>query len=408
MNWVGRSIDKYKVEAIIGQGGTAVVYRAYQPQLERWVAIKVLKANQDKGTDFLERFRQEAKAIALLRHPNILTVYDYGEEEKMPYIVMEYVPGGTLQEEMGKRPMAWENAASLILPIGHALAHGHEAGIVHCDVKPGNILLARPDWALLADFGLLQIQALARNQNKEGTLTGTPAYFAPEQVIGEPIDQRADIYSLALVLYQLVTGHLPFSGKSIIELMLARLNHPPYPPTKLNNDIPSKLEPILLKALARETKDRYSSMLEFTADLQSISDLHHAENSGRSQTAAFATALLETDHLGHKSYGAHLIATGTGATLALAQKEELLIGRADPRITPVPDVDLSPHGGDVAGVSRIHARLRHSTEGWFLQDLDSTNGTFVNNIRLTSRQPMRIRSNDTIRFGKMKLLFYDD
>ena len=157
MEWVGRTLNNnFVVDSVISYGGTSVVYRASQPKLERWVAIKVLLDQRGNDGVFLQHFREEARAIAALRHPNILAVFDYGEEDGRPYLVMEYVPGGTLKDRIKNSPLSWPEASRFILPIADALAYAHAHDIVHCDVKPGNILLPRPDWPLLADFGLVQ------------------------------------------------------------------------------------------------------------------------------------------------------------------------------------------------------------------------------------------------------------
>ncbi|RLC77101.1 MAG: hypothetical protein DRI81_09080 [Chloroflexi bacterium] len=230
-NWIGQTIGSYQIAEEIGQGGMATVYRAYQHQLERWVAIKIMQATEASGKSFLTRFRREAKAIAALRHPNILTIYDYGEEQGIAYFVIEYVAGGTLKDHLTGQPKAWPDAATLILPVGRALAYAHSQGVVHRDVKPANILLARPDWPLLADFGLIKLVGRKRGITQPGVSIGTPAYFSPEQAAGDDIDHRTDIYGLAIVLYELLTGRLPFEASSPIEMMLRRLREDPIPPS---------------------------------------------------------------------------------------------------------------------------------------------------------------------------------
>jgi len=257
-DWVGRKIGGYVIDSIIGRGGMATVFRAHQPQLDRWVAIKILQVKDADNELFLSSFRREAKAIAALRHPNILTVYDYGEEEGTAYIVMEYIAGGTMEDVAGEAPISWSEAADLVIPVGHALTYAHSQGIVHCDVKPSNILLARPDWPLLADFGLLRLRD--QELGKPGMMSGTPTYASPEQIMGQQVGRRSDVYSLALVLYQLLTGQLPFEDVSLGSPMLQRLLEYPTPPSTYRPEIDSRLEEILLKALSRETEKRFQSM----------------------------------------------------------------------------------------------------------------------------------------------------
>jgi len=404
-DWSGRAIGGYKVEEKIGQGGMAVVYRAYQPQLERWVAIKMLRAAEAGGEEFLTRFRREARAIATLRHPNILTIYDYGEEHGAAYIVMEYVPGGTLQAHLTGKPIKWTEAASLVIPVGQALAYAHSQGIVHRDVKPANILLARADWPLLADFGLAMLLRTQRGITQPGTSMGTPHYLSPEQSIGGEVDHRTDVYSLAVVLYELLTGQVPLQSDSPMETVLRRLRDPPTPPRQLNPEIGPQLETVVLHALEREPSARYPSMQEFVDDLCRLPGAP-----GQPDTPAGIAASGTTTRLSKHTEvtGLRLVIINTGAALAIPGRDEVLIGRTDPRLPTTPDIDLEPHGGAAAGISRRHARLLRRPEGWLLEDLNSTNGTFLNETRLLPGQPARLRGDDRIRLGTLVLIFQEE
>jgi tRNA A-37 threonylcarbamoyl transferase component Bud32 len=403
--WTGKTIGGYQIAEEIGQGGMAIVYRAYQTQLERWVAVKIMHTTEASDREFLARFRREARAIAALRHPNILTIHDYGEEHGTAYIVMEYVPGGTLKASLTGEPLEWPDAATLILPVGRALAYAHSQGIVHRDVKPANVLLARPDWPMLADFGLVKLVGHQRGITRPGVTIGTPAYFSPEQAAGDDVDHRSDIYSLAIVLYQLLTGRLPFEAGSPIEMMLRRLHEPPIPPRRLNPRITPQLETVILQALARNASDRYPTMETLVNDLARLPG-----STGRAVLAAAPAVPAATARLGTLSpvTGPRLVIAGTGATLILPQKGEVLIGRAGPNVTPQPDVDLGPHGGSQAGVSRRHARLLYSSEGWLLEDLHSTNGTFVNSVPVLPGQPVRVATGDILRCSQVTMIFYEE
>ena len=403
--WSGHTIGGYQISEEIGQGGMATVYRAYQTQLERWVAVKIMRTTEASSKEFLTRFRREARAVAGLRHPNILTIYDYGEERGIAYIVMEYVPGGTLKAHLTSQPMEWPDAATLVVPVGRALACAHSEGIVHRDVKPANILLARPDWPMLADFGLVKLVGHQRGITRPGVSIGTPAYLSPEQAAGDDVDHRSDIYSLSIVLYQLLTGRLPFEADSPIELMLRRLHESPTPPRYLNSHITPQLEAIILRALAREPGARHPTMEALVNDLARVPGA-----TGRAALSATPAAPAATARLGALSpvAGPRLIVAGTGATLLLPVQGEVLIGRGDPQVTPRPDVDLGPHGGGQAGVSRRHARLLYSTEGWLLEDLHSTNGTFLNSVPVLPGQPVRIQTGDIMRCSQVTLIFYEE
>jgi len=407
MDWIGRTLGGYQIAEEIGRGAMARVYRAYQPQLERWVALKVLEVGQVGDQEFLARFRREAKAIAALRHPNILTIYDYGEESGIAYIVMEYVAGGTLKAHLTKEPMEWPDVATLVIPVGQALAYAHSQGIVHRDVKPANVLLARPDWPLLADFGLVKLLDRQRGITQPGTSIGTPAYFSPEQAAGEDVDHRSDIYGLGIVLYELLTGHVPFEADSPFETMLWRLREPPIPPRRLNSRITPRLEAVILRALARDPAARYLTMEALVDDLSRLPGaagrvVHlPALPTGWGKTTKQLEGRVVTT-------GPRLVVMSTGIPLPLPQKEMVLIGRVDPHVAPPPDVDLEPHGGGLAGVSRQHARLLRHAGGWLLEDLHSTNGTFLNSVPVLPGQPVRVRSGDVICCSQLMLVFYEE
>ncbi len=404
MDWVGRSIGGYQIEAVIGTGGMASVYRAFQPQLERWVAIKVLTSTETGNTAFLRRFQREAKAIAALRHPNILTIHDYGEEEGLGYIVMEYVSGGTLKDLLNGQPMTWEEVATLILPVARAIAYAHSRRIVHCDLKPANILLYRQDWPLLADFGLFQMRGTP-DKGASGLVTGTPAYVSPEQLTGEKIGRKSDIYSLGVILYELLTGRLPFRATSASSMMLQRLLEAPPSMSLFNDRIDPDLEMAILKALAREPNNRYSDMDEMVNALTELAQDIVIPTIPPPEMGKVGNTTSLKDHPNMK--GPHLIVTGTETVLPLPIQREVTLGRNDPRATRQPEIDLGPHGGSEAGVSRFHARLKHTAMGWLLEDLNSTNGTSLNMSTVKAGEQHILQNGDVIRCGRLMVVFYE-
>ena len=397
---IGSELVGCRVVAEIGRGGMAHVYRAYQTRLDRWVAIKVLRVDLLSNPEVLARFRREAKAVAALRHPNILTIHDYGEEHGLAYIIMEYVAGGTLKERLTGQPWEAQQALSMVIPMGRALTYAHTQGIIHRDVKPANILLAQKDWPLLSDFGLAKLLQARQHITEPGMGLGTPLYTAPEQMTGEAVDHRADIYALAMVLYELVTGRLPFGGHTPVNAMVERLSQPPVPPRRINPALSPQLEAILIQALSRQPQDRYAEMEEMVSALD---QLFRAAPQGQSAGQPQITQSLRRDEL---TLGARLIISGTNAPIPLPSKQALIIGRSDPFNAQVPDVDLAPHGAVNAGVSRVHARLLHKAAQWQLEDLNSTNGTYVNGQVVPPNQVVTLQDGDAIQFGNMHVTFY--
>ncbi len=254
----GKTFGQYQLIEAINSGGMATIYKAYQPALDRVVAIKVLPEYLLAQAGFLERFKIEAQAIAKLDHPHILPVYDYGEAERTPYLVMKYVPGGTLKDLMAQGPLDVRQAAQLLRQIAEALDHAHQQGIVHRDVKPSNVLLQDGRWTQLMDFGLAKLLTSTSNITASGTGVGTPDYMSPEQAQGLAIDQRTDIYSLGIVLYQMLTGEVPFHAATPMAVMLKQIVETPSLPHLRNPSIRPAVDEVIMKAIAKSPADRYA------------------------------------------------------------------------------------------------------------------------------------------------------
>ena len=268
----GKTFGQYQLIEPISSGGMATIYKAYQPGLDRVVAIKVLPEFLLSQSGFLERFKIEAQAIAKLDQPHILPVYDYGEAERTPYLVMKYVPSGTLKDLMAHGPIDPRQAASLLRQMAEALQHAHEQGIVHRDVKPSNVLLQDGKWALLMDFGLAKMMTGTSNITASGIGVGTPDYMSPEQAQGLPVDQRADIYSLGVVLYQMLSGEVPFHAETPMAVMLKHIVEAPPPLRTKNPDISPEIEQVVLNALAKSREDRYAHAVDFAAAYEAALD----------------------------------------------------------------------------------------------------------------------------------------
>jgi formylglycine-generating enzyme required for sulfatase activity/serine/threonine protein kinase len=270
----GRQFGPYHVVAPLGEGGMAAVYQAYQPSVDRHVALKVLSRYFTSDPQFLERFRREAKVVAQLQHPHILPVFDFGESDSYAFLVMPFVKRGTLAELLTGSPVSLEVTARVIRQVCEALDYAHSKGIVHRDIKPSNILIDERGNCLVADFGLARMAEGATKLTVTGTVLGTPAYMSPEQAAGKDIGPHSDIYSVGIVLYEMLTGRVPFHAETPIAVAIKHLNDPLPPPRSLNPALTTAIEAVVLKALARSKKDRFVSgealVASLTAALQSM------------------------------------------------------------------------------------------------------------------------------------------
>jgi serine/threonine protein kinase len=249
--------NRYRLIELLGQGGMATIYRARDSQLERDVAIKVLRAEYGRDPDFSSRFRQEAQAAASLNHPNVVAVHDYGQDPVGPYIVMELVDGEDLASVIRRTgALPPRQAARIAAEIARALSAAHARGFVHRDVKPGNVLVGRDGRVKVADFGIARAVAEAQ-MTLPGTTLGSVHYFSPEQARGEQATISSDIYSLGIVLYELLTGRRPWEGDSAASIAMARLSGPVPSPSGVRSGVPPALDAIVQRALARDPSGRF-------------------------------------------------------------------------------------------------------------------------------------------------------
>ncbi|HAA89275.1 MAG: Serine/threonine-protein kinase Sp [Thermoanaerobacterales bacterium 50_218] len=253
--------NRYEIISRLASGGMANVYLARCRVLNRLVTIKVLKEELAEDKEFLQRFQREAQAVASLSHPNIVNIYDVGEENGLPYIVMEYVEGENLKEVIRRKaPFSPQEIANIGAQVCAALAHAHEKGIVHRDIKPHNILVTTGGRIKVTDFGLARmLSAPSANVTQSGTVVGSVYYFSPEQAQGREVDPRSDIYSLGVVLYEMATGEVPFKGDNPISVALKHLQEEPPPIRQKNPAIPPELEQVIFKAMAKDPENRFSS-----------------------------------------------------------------------------------------------------------------------------------------------------
>lgn len=445
---IGKSLGHFRVVERIGAGGMATVFKAYQPNLDRYVAIKVLPAFHARDPIFVKRFVQEARSVAKLAHPNIVQIHDFGDQDNITYIVMEYVDGGTLKDRL-KRPLAVSEAVDFMIQATEGLDCAHRNGIIHRDVKPANMLVRKDGHLLLSDFGIAKILEGTTNLTRVGTGIGTPQYMSPEQGTGQAVDRRSDIYSLGIVLFHCLTGRVPFTADNPLSITVKHLNDP-LPVEMLRQlGVPTPIEQVVVKMAAKAPQDRYQSADALIEALTSALSAAHlsiprpwrsgigsiappqpgvlpgnaSQAGGGSSSPSFAPAsrpggqpvevTLTCFRCGSTNSSARLYCTTCGYDLAdkraaedhyMSPNGRVVLASLTFQSGPMAGRSYRFHqgvttigrtnGNDliIAGrtVSRKHARLWFDNGRWFLEDVGSVNGTLVNGNRLY--QP--VASND--------------
>src|SRR2546423_398820 len=280
----GTFIAHYRIIEPLGAGGMGAVYKAHDAKLHRVVALKVLSAEAVAQEDRRRRFLQEARAASALNHPHILTVYEIGEMDGTPFMVMEYVEGETLRQKIVANVLSVKDALGIAIQVAGGLAKAHEHGIVHRDLKPENLMISRDGYAKILDFGLAKLierrkplftadsaeKTLIQVKTESGTILGTINYMSPEQLLGQRVDLRSDIFSFGIVLYEMLTGRCPFANENKIDTMHAILHEEAKPPQTIKPGLPLDVQPILAKTLAKAPKQRYQTVRELQANLESL------------------------------------------------------------------------------------------------------------------------------------------
>jgi serine/threonine protein kinase len=293
---IGRRLGSYEVRALLGSGGMGRVYRGYDAALERDCAIKVI-GTRNLLPDYIERFRREARLAAALRHPNIVQVYSFGEQDDLLYMVQELLPGQTLAQQlarMGKRRLAAGTIHRILKQLGDALDYAHAQGVVHRDVKPGNAIYNADNLLVLTDFGLARDNSGNQTDTGPGVVMGTPAYIAPEQAVSSKgISKASDIYALGVVAYELVTSRLPFEAETPMAVVLKHLYEEAEQPSKINSNLPKELDAVIMRAMHKEPSQRYSSAGTFVRAFAEAWPTTRSVSSGtRSSKARPASAPL--------------------------------------------------------------------------------------------------------------------
>jgi serine/threonine protein kinase len=266
---IGRQLGSYRVVAQLGKGGMAMVFKAYQPSMDRHVALKVLPRHlAEDDPQFILRFQQEARVLAQLQNPHILPVFDFGETDGYAYLVMPLLSGGTLADRLQGEPLSLSQVYAIVAQVGEALDYAHSRGVVHRDVKPSNVLMDERGNGLLSDFGVAKLVEGAQHFTQTGSIIGTPAYMSPEQGLGLKIDRRCDIYALGVILYEMVTGRVPYEAETPMAVLLKHINAPLPSPRDLNPALPEAVERVIFKALAKDPDERFSTAGELAQALR--------------------------------------------------------------------------------------------------------------------------------------------
>ncbi len=266
---IGENVGPYRITDRLGQGGMATVFRAYHPNLDRYVAIKVLHAALKEDPTFLARFQREAQIVAKLEHPSIVPIYDFNDHKGEPYLVMKFIEGETLKSRLRQNPLTLSETLHTMTAVAEALTYAHERGILHRDVKPSNVLLEHGETPYLADFGLARMASAGESTLSQDVMLGTPQYISPEQAQGyKDLDAGTDIYSLGVVLYELVVGRVPFNADTPFAIVHDQIFSPLPMPSKVNPQVPPEVERVLLKALAKNRADRYASAVDLVRDFK--------------------------------------------------------------------------------------------------------------------------------------------
>jgi serine/threonine protein kinase len=387
---VGSEIGGYRVESFIGRGGMGEVYRAEHPETGKKAAVKLLSPELARTEGFRQRFVRESRYVGLMNHPNIVNVYESGEDDGLLYMAMEFIEGTDLKHLLAKEgPLQALRAISILTQVAHALDAAHSTGLLHRDVKPGNIMvgegdsLQQPEHVCLTDFGLSKrTSSDSLALTAAGEFVGTIDYTAPEQVLGKNCDHRVDVYALGCVLFECLTGHPPFQKERDVEILYAHIQDPPPKATAERSEVPAGIDEVIAKAMAKMPDDRYGSCTELIEAATAVVGAPPPPPAPPPPSTEEILPLRLRVMVGNR----------VGSVISL-DREEFLIGRHAPGEGKL-DNDIE--------ISREHARVTRDEFGrYVIEDLGSTNGTYVNDTRIGGPQVLAL--GDRIEVGQTTL-----
>jgi len=335
---VGETIaGRYELEEVVGHGGMSTVYKAHDSLLERNVALKVLHQQYNEDEEFVERFKREARSVAQLQHPNIVTVIDRGEEDGRQYIVFEYIDGENLKElVVRKGRLDVRTALEIALEIARGLSFAHESGLVHRDVKPQNVLLNGDGGAKVTDFGIARSLEVERSMTQTGTVLGTSNYIAPEQAGGKPVDAHTDVYSLGIVLYEMLTGELPFPGDNFVAVAMKHIQEPSPSVLDTRGDVPLRVAEMIDRALEKDPEQRFPTMDAFADEIEAnLDELDRGEDGAVTMVVPAAQRLKPRTPRRRAVSRLPLLIGLLGALAIAGVVVGLLTLRGDPQSPPV-------------------------------------------------------------------------
>lgn len=421
----GKTLGQYILRDFVGKGGMGVVYRAHQERLKRDVAVKVLAGVRATQPEQIKRFNREAETAALLEHPHIVPIYDYGTQDDMNYVVMRFLSGGSLtdrymQSKSGQRPrITLHEIAELLRQVGGALDYAHAKGVIHRDIKPSNVMFDDTGNAFLVDFGLVKLLHAGGGGTltSSGMILGTPTYMAPEQWLDEALTPAIDQYALGIIVYALVTDELPFDASKPYDLMRMHCNEMPPAPHLKRQGVPEALTKVIFRAMAKQVGDRFPNVLEFASAFQGaiapeatnlVPERRGVENDPPTPQAYEFQRTMRPDQMPDMQFPPQPPATPTyrraQAILRVEQsRDKAMVGLVIP-VDAIP-FEIGRLGRNLnfdndKNVSRNHAHIFQDNDGnYYLEDQGSTLNTMIQNVQLQPYAPVRLEHNDKICLG---------